>query len=123
MMTPQSNRWEVAMARFNKFGLIMVVVSNMERSVAFYRDVLDLKLKFSTPDWSEFDVGGVGLGLHPESHELKVGDPRRQGVLIGFYTDDIAKTCVELTDKGAEFTLLPREEEFGKLAIFTDPDG
>jgi catechol 2,3-dioxygenase-like lactoylglutathione lyase family enzyme len=42
----------------------MLMVSNMGRSVAFYRDTLELKLRFQTPDWSEFDMGTTTLALH-----------------------------------------------------------
>ena len=32
----------------------IVFVSDMKRSVAFYRDVVGLPLKFDSPEWSEF---------------------------------------------------------------------
>src|SRR5215470_2928036 len=42
----------------------MIIVTDMERSVGFYRDTLGLKLKFQSPDWSEFDMGTTTLALH-----------------------------------------------------------
>jgi catechol 2,3-dioxygenase-like lactoylglutathione lyase family enzyme len=40
-------------------------VSDMDRAVAFYRDVLDLPLlRQSGDEWAEFDGGGVRLALH-----------------------------------------------------------
>jgi catechol 2,3-dioxygenase-like lactoylglutathione lyase family enzyme len=44
--------------------ITMVTVSDMERSVRFYRDTLGLKLRFQSPDWSEFDLGPTTLALH-----------------------------------------------------------
>ena len=41
-----------------------VMVSDMERSVQFYRDTLGLKLRFQSPDWTEFDLGTTTLALH-----------------------------------------------------------
>ena len=39
----------------------IVFVSDMGRSVAFYRDVLGLPLKFETPHWTEFATDGATL--------------------------------------------------------------
>ena len=111
------------MAKFDKFGLVMIVVRDMERSVDFYRDVLKLKLEFATPHWSQFNVGGVTLGLHPETEQLKVTDTKPQTCQFGFYIEDIEATFADLTSKGAKSILAPKQEEFGKLAIVGDPDG
>jgi hypothetical protein len=43
--------------------ITMITVSDMERSVRFYRDTLGLKLRFQSPDWSEFDFGSNTLAL------------------------------------------------------------
>ena len=50
---------------FSKVDYVMVNVSDMHRSVAFYRDILGLRRKFESPGWSEFDTGGTTLALHP----------------------------------------------------------
>src|SRR5262245_5091593 len=94
---------------FEKFGVVMVVVSDMARSVAFYRDVLGLTLLFQTPYYSQFDVGGVGLGLHPEGQQLKVNP--QTGIAFGFYTVDLEKTLAELVDRGAQ--IIQKQEEVG----------
>ena len=39
----------------------IVLVSDMKRSVTFYRDVLGLPLKFETPGWTEFSTDGATL--------------------------------------------------------------
>ena len=44
--------------------LTMVMVSEMDRSVRFYRDTLGLKLRFQSPAWTEFEVDGTTLALH-----------------------------------------------------------
>ncbi|MCH8034538.1 MAG: VOC family protein [Bacteroidetes bacterium] len=43
---------------------VIVFVSNMKRSVSFYRDELGLPLKFETPQWSEFATDGATMALH-----------------------------------------------------------
>ena len=42
----------------------IVLVSDMERSVTFYRDVLGIPLKFESPEWTEFVTEGATLALH-----------------------------------------------------------
>ena len=42
----------------------IVFVSDMTRSVAFYRDVVGIPLKFETPEWTEFMTDGATLALH-----------------------------------------------------------
>ena len=44
--------------------LTMIMVSDMDRSIRFYQDVLGLKLKFQSPVWTEFDVDSATLALH-----------------------------------------------------------
>ena len=42
---------------FKQIDYTMVVVSDMQRSVEFYRDKLGIPLKFQSPDWTEFQTG------------------------------------------------------------------
>ncbi len=45
--------------------LVYFFVSDMERAVTFYRDVLGLRLVYRTgDDWAQFEAGPVQLGLH-----------------------------------------------------------
>jgi lactoylglutathione lyase len=104
-----------------KLGLIMVVVKDMDRSVAFYRDVLGLKLVMQHPKWTQFDCGNIQVGLHPEGEEVKVRT--ESGCTFGFYVDDINKTVADLKSKGARFHVDVLQEEFGLWALLADPDG
>lgn len=104
-----------------KLGLIMVVVKDMGRSVAFYRDVLGLKLEFESPFWSQLSAGNIEIGLHPESQRVKVAP--ETGVSIGFHVPDVQQTAAALKAKGVRFLQEPKQEEFGWLAIAADPDG
>ena len=80
-----------------KFAYTIVFVSDMARSVAFYRDLIGVPLKFESPDWSEFSTAGCTLALHksaggilppgPPNEDtrtvalLRLGQYRRQPVL------------------------------------------
>ncbi len=55
----------------------VVFVSDMQRSISFYRDVLGLPLKFQTSGWTEFATEGATLALHEGEALCEKGDPRR----------------------------------------------
>jgi methylmalonyl-CoA/ethylmalonyl-CoA epimerase len=44
-------------------GQISIIVKNVDRATAFYRDVLGLPLLFTVPSMAFFDCGGVRLML------------------------------------------------------------
>jgi lactoylglutathione lyase len=104
-----------------KLGLIMVVVKDMKRSVAFYRDALGLKLEYESPHWSQLNAGTIQIGLHPEGKEVKVNPTT--GLSFGFYVPDVQKAVAELKTRGARMLMEPRKENFGWLAMVRDPDG
>lgn len=104
-----------------KLTTIVLVVKDMERSVAFYRDIVGLKLEMQEPYWSSLSAGNITLGLHPESPHAKAAPG--MGCSFGFEVSDIQKVVGELKAKGVAVPLEPRDEGFGWLAIFNDPDG
>ncbi len=108
----------------------MVVVSDMARSVKFYRDTLGLPLKYETREWTEFQTGKTTLALHvgrkPEAvRAAGSGEPIAGTCSIGFTVSDLEKTFRDLQSKGAHFVMPPkaREGEGIKLAVCVDPDG
>ncbi|HXQ36999.1 MAG TPA: VOC family protein [Anaerolineales bacterium] len=115
---------------FKQLDYTMIVVSDMQRSVEFYRDKLGIPMKFQSPDWTEFATGTTTLALHGggiPSTEPPAGDPSKVAgaCSIGFNVDDVDKTYEELKAKGITFVMPPmqREGEGIKLAVAIDPDG
>ena len=115
---------------FSKVDYIMVNVSDMSRSVAFYRDIVGLALKFESPGWSEFQTGATTLALHHV--RARVGaqgpvpaEPVAGSCSIGFSVEDLEATHRELAARGARFVLPPTEQvnEGIRLAVCADPDG
>ena len=115
---------------FKQIDYTMVVVSDMDKSVEFYRDKLGIPLKFQSPEWTEFQTGDTTLALHaggvPRSGP-PVGDPSKQAgaCSFGFNVEDIDATYQELQAKGIRFVMPPtqRDQEGIKLAVALDPDG
>jgi lactoylglutathione lyase len=76
--------------------LTMVTVSDMDRSVRFYRDTLGLKLRFQSPDWTEFAVGPNTLALHGGGVPAPSAQGREQyagRASIGFNVENIEKVA------------------------------
>ena len=115
---------------FKQIDYTMVVVSDMGKSVEFYRDKLGIPLKFQSPEWTEFQTGTTTLALHgggvPRTGP-PTGDPSKQAgaCSIGFNVEDVEATYRELQAKGIRFVMPPtqRDEEGIKLAVALDPDG
>lgn len=105
---------------FNRIGAVILLVSDMKRSTRFYRDVLGMKLKEQSKDWTEFSKRGTVLALHPSK---KKRIKRNNSMLVGFSVSDFDDVVNGLKKKKVKFYKKPREESFGKHAIIQDPDG
>jgi len=108
--------------------MTIVMVSNMDRSVAFYQLTLGLKLRFQSPEWSEFDLGQTTLALHDGGKPSPPSQGREQiagTASIGFTVDNLDDTFAQLKAKGVRFVMPPtvRENEGIRLAVAIDPDG
>lgn len=115
---------------FNQIDYTMIVVSDMDRSVEFYRDKLGIPLKFQSPQWTEFATGTTTLALHGGGIPAEgppQGDPSKiaGACSIGFTVQDVDKTYEELKARGIRFVMPPtqRENEGIRLAVAIDPDG
>src|SRR6516164_7152867 len=100
---------------FSKVDYIMVNVSDMSRSVVFYRDVLGLSLKFESPGWSEFQTGATTLALHhsrarQDAERRPPTEPVAGTCSIGFSVEDLDATYRELMARGAPFVREPTEQ-------------
>lgn len=101
----------------------IVFVSDMDRSIEFYRDVVGLTLKFETPEWTEFATEGSTLALH-RAGEGNAGDANAAGTCrTGFSVPDIEAFHQRMIENGVECVEVPRESFGAKLAQYKDPDG
>ena len=105
-----------------QLGQIGMTVTNLDRSVAFYRDVLGLKFLFRVPNLAFFDCAGIRLMLGLPEANGEAFHP-----ILYFRVDDIQKAADELTRRGVTFeskpALVARMEKHDLwLAAFRDPD-
>jgi lactoylglutathione lyase len=110
----------------NTLGYVIVFTSNMDRSIAFYRDVLGLPLKRQSPKWTEFDTGGTRLALHlahSSEHPHTHGSMPAGHCHVGITVADLDAFHNEMVAKGVKCIEPPKQEDFGRLALYADPDG
>jgi len=110
----------VSCVSFRRVGAIILLVTNMKKSVRFYKDTLGLPIKSESEDWTEFFSSGTVLALHPakKKHKLRSGP----NMLIGFMVNDLDYSVKQLKKKKVKFFKQPKEEPFGKHTIIMDPD-
>ena len=108
---------------FKKVGAVILLVSDMHRSIDFYQNTLELTLKNKSQEWVEFFKDGTTIALHPIKKKLQEQTKSKVGVLIGFMVHDMDTTCEKLKAKNVKFIKEPKNEGFGKHAIIADPDG
>jgi glyoxylase I family protein len=104
------------------FAMAMLVCSDLARSRAFYRDVLELRIGTDAlPHWVDFDLGdGQRLGLHPGSDTLLV---RPGSLQLGFNVDNVDAFITDARTAGVRVLQDPYDQEHGRVAVITDPDG
>ncbi len=98
----------------------MVMVQDMDRATAFYRDVFGLSVRFVSPDWSELAWGDATVAFHGGR-----GDRDPQPIGLGFEVDDVAAACAAVTAAGGTVVKPPsdRAGERIRLAEVADPEG
>ena len=102
---------------------ITLMVSDFNRAISFYTDVVGLTLKVRYgDDWAEVEAPGLTIGLHPAG-ERGPAAIQAVGMSIGLGVNGIEKVVADLESKGVRFAP-PRIIDTGaqRLANFVDPD-
>jgi methylmalonyl-CoA/ethylmalonyl-CoA epimerase len=85
-------------------GQISIIVKDLHRATAFYRDVLGLPLLFAVPNLAFFDCGGVRLMLGPaETPEFD-----HLSSILYFRVADLNASYQRLVELGAKIFAPPR---------------
>jgi predicted enzyme related to lactoylglutathione lyase len=102
-----------------RLNVVYLYVSEIERSVGFYRDLLGIPLE-GDDDWQEASLGGTRFALH-RTHE-GVGEPSSGTVHVNLEVADLDAATERLRAAGVEVEETMREE-WGAAAKVLDPDG
>ena len=115
---------EPSQVALGEIGQIAVTISDLDKAVAFYRDILGLKHLFSAPPGLAFFAAGkLRLMLsRPEK-----SDSEKFSSAIYFKVSDIEQTHDALLSRGVKFEAAPHrvakmpDHELW-MAFFRDPD-
>lgn len=112
------------MVSLSKITQIALTTRDLEKAVAFYRDVLGLKLMFEVSGMAFFDAGGTSLMLG----QAQLDKPLQNNAYVYFDAGDWSATEAALVSRGLKFDrpadIVQRAE--GKehaIRFFKDPDG
>jgi methylmalonyl-CoA/ethylmalonyl-CoA epimerase len=110
--------------KLGRIGQIALSVHDMDRAIAFYRDVVGLKFLFQAPNVAFFDVAGVRLMLG----QAEPKDLKPVGTFLYFESTDLDADFAALQARGAQVERPPHfVAKLGAkdlwMAAFRDPDG
>lgn len=120
------------MAREPKFQQTYVMVSDIDRSTAFYAETLGLGIDDRGERSTTFSAGEGELKLEQDFDEETLsafglddpGDERGSGLIIGIEVGELTETYERCTEADCEILTEPREVSWGReLFLVRDPDG
>ncbi len=104
---------------------VNLFTAQMERMVAFYRDVIGLSQHSDHGELVTFDVRPglrLNIGRHSQIWTEESLDPFR--IMLNLGVDDIQTAYARMLEQGTEFLRPPEQEAWGGwIATFRDPDG
>jgi len=104
-----------------RIGVLILGVTDLRRSLSFYRDTLGLQLRGTGGEFAFLDAGGVTLALREQKD---LGQATNGRVEFVFSVDDVSAAHESLRSRGVEFRLEPRIVTGDRYAAdFRDPDG
>ena len=113
----------------------ILAVADVERSLAFYRDLIgcEVEATYDDPPYATLALAGTRLSLAEQGHpaEDRPGvtmtapeDPSKANVVLAVEVEDARAVYAQLQGKGARFLAEPYEPPWGGCRFFcVDPDG
>ena len=113
----------------NHVGYVILFVADLERSVAFYRDVIGLPFKLHGDGYAEFATDGTRFGLYDRNRlgELTgqgADAPDHPGGEVVFLVGDVDAEARRLERAGVAILKGPVDRPWGHRTLhLEDPDG
>ena len=110
---------------------VNLIVRDMERSLAFYREVLAVTVHYADPDFAALEALGVEFMLHADHaydgmpwHPRLASEPRGLGVELRLFGLDPDEVQSRAEAAGAEVVIPTRDMGHGwREVLVADPDG
>ncbi len=107
-----------------RVGNVILAVKDLDKSIAFYHEVLGLPIKNQRRTWVDLGQTGALLSLHPASLTSDhTSNTMEGGIVIGFLVGDVKSAIDELKTKNVKVHRGIVERDAGKNVIILDPDG
>jgi len=115
-----------------RINATVLFAKNFDSCVAFYRDIIGLKVKATDAGFTAFEMGEQELAvmdIKNASQMVTEGaiQPKKKGshrILLAAYVKDTDKTYNALKAKGVKFIKSPTTQSWGqRTAYFQDPEG
>lgn len=111
----------------DRIGYVILYVSDLDVSIAFYRDVVGLPYRFTDAGYAEFGTEGTRFALYERrraewltEHPVRPG-PAAEIVLV---VDDVDACARRLAAAGAAVLSGPADRPWGHRTVhIADPDG
>ena len=112
-------------------GAVILFVEDVQRSKAFYHDVLSLAVQFEDADSVGFELRGMSfIVLQVDRARVQLqGEPTATPgagatAFLATFTDDVDALHADLVERGVGFFQQPTDQPWGmRTAYFKDPDG
>jgi catechol 2,3-dioxygenase-like lactoylglutathione lyase family enzyme len=113
----------------------ILAVSDVDRSLAFYRDLIGFEVEatYNDPPYATLTLAGTRLSLAEQGHPAEdrpgvtmtaPAEPSKASVVLVVEVTDARARYTELEALGARFLAEPYEPPWGGCRFFcTDPDG
>ena len=103
-------------------GSVIIAVSNLEKSVKFYNEIIGMPIKNKRENWVELAKQGATVILHPATTKINTGTSIENGIVIGLVVGDIQSAVQELKSQNVPIYRDIESHKAGKNAIVLDPD-
>ena len=103
-------------------GSVIIAVSNLEKSIQFYSQVIGLPVKNRHGDWAELGRDGATVILHSASKPINTGTSIENGIVIGLVVGDIESAVQEIRSQQVAIQREITSHKAGKNCIVLDPD-
>ena len=117
--------------KLQRLDYTVLIVSDLERSLAFYLDILGLPLNHRTAEYAQLATGVTRLSLYSREamqetlgRTLLVPDTAAPAFELGFRVEDVDAAYDELVSRGVPGVTPPHTRPWGqRTAYVQDPDG
>ena len=97
---------------------VTIMVSDLDRAITFYTDVLGMELKGRYGNhWADIKGPGISIGLHPTEKQISRGENLQIALGVSNFKEAI------LLLKSSGVADKDNSKEKVKMATFHDPDG